>query len=163
MFDLVKIDEGRINQPEPVFLPVGSVAVVKGEALVIGSDLTGSGGADDTGKLVACGATDVPRYIAMADGAIGAIVPVCKVRETMLFEVPVSASPASLVIGDKVTIHSDALKVTATTTAGVATIVDKREAAASGDLVHVRFEIPDAVAAADAALATAIAGKADKV
>ena len=42
-------------------------------------------------------------------------------------------------IGDKVTLHTDGLQVTATTTSGVAEIVSKLSAAASGDQLVVKF------------------------
>ena len=57
----------------------------------------------------------------------------------MVFAVPVSAAPTSLKVGDKVTVNSDGVQVTATTTNGVATIVSLNGAKAAGDTIIVRF------------------------
>ena len=82
-----------------------------------------------------------PEYICAADVALsasGGIVPVVSVRSDMLFEVPLSASGESLVCGNKVTIGSDGLTVTATLTNGTAEIVGI-DGTASGDTVTVKF------------------------
>lgn len=132
MFNLIKIENGRMNVPEPEVLEVtASEAVVYGEALVLSS-----------GKLTKCGATTAPAFIAM--GAVSAAatnrkVAVCRVEKNQVYEVPVSATPTSLNVGDKVTLHTDGLQVTATTTNGVATIVDLNGATASGDKIIVRI------------------------
>jgi len=132
MFKLIKIQNARMNVPEPEFLEVtASEAVAMGEALVLSS-----------GKLTKCGATTKPTYIAMAAltaAASNRVIPVCRVESNQLYEVAVNATPTSLNVGDKVTLHTDGLVVTATTTSGVAEIADKNGAAASGDKLIVRF------------------------
>ena len=62
MFKLIKIENARMNVPEPVFHEVTEdEAVVMGEALVL-----------TDGKLTKCGATVKPEFIAMADCAADA-------------------------------------------------------------------------------------------
>ena len=57
-----------------------------------------------------------------------------------MYETPVvGEAPTSLKVGQKVTISGDGTGVTATTTDGVATIVDLLGAAAAGDFIQVRF------------------------
>ena len=57
----------------------------------------------------------------------------------MVFEVSVTAAPTSLKAGNAVTLSSDGLGVTATTTSGVAVIRDLVGAAAAGDKILVKF------------------------
>ena len=132
MFKLIKIENARMNVPEPVFHEVTEdEAVVMGEALV----LTG-------GKLTKCGATVKPEFIAMADceaGAAKRLIPAARVEPNQLYEVPVQAAPTSLVEGSKVTLHTDGLQVTATTTSGVVTVENLNGAAAAGDIIVVRI------------------------
>lgn len=132
MFNLKKIENARINVPEPEYIDVtADEAVELGEALVLSS-----------GKLTKCGATVTPEYIAM--GSVGAsdtkrVVAAARVTKDMVFEVPITAAPTSLVKGNKVTLHTDGLQVTATTTSGVVTVVDLNGATAAGDLIYVRI------------------------
>ena len=132
MFKLIKIENARMNVPEPVFHEVtASEAVVMGEALVLTS-----------GKLTKCGATAKPEFIAMADCAADAtnrLIPAARVEPNQLYEVPVQAAPRSLVEGSKVTLHTDGLQVTATTTSGVVTVESLNGAAAAGDVIVVRI------------------------
>nr|DAK85066.1 MAG TPA: hypothetical protein [Caudoviricetes sp.] len=132
MFRLIKIENARMNVPEPVFHEVtASEAVQLGEALVLTS-----------GKLTKCGATAKPEFIAMADCAADAakrLIPVARVEANQLYEVPVTAAPTSLVEGGKVTLHTDGMQVTATTTSGVVTVESLNGAAAAGDTIVVRI------------------------
>lgn len=132
MFKLLKIENARMNVPEPVFHEVtDNESVAMGEALVLAD-----------GKLTLCGATTTPEFIAMADCAATAekrVIPVARVEKNQLYEVPVMAAPTGLGAGSKVTLHTDGLQVTATTTAGVITIEDLNGAAAAGDTVIVRI------------------------
>ena len=132
MFRLIKIENARMNVPEPVFHEVtASKAVQLGEALVLTS-----------GKLTKCGATAKPEFIAMADCAADAakrLIPVARVEANQLYEVPVTAAPTSLVEGNKVTLHTDGMQVTATTTSGVVTVESLNGAAAAGDTIVVRI------------------------
>lgn len=132
MFKLIKIENARMNVPEPVFHEVtANEAVVMGEALVL-----------TNGKLTKCGATVKPEFIAMADCAAGAakrLIPAARVEPNQLYEVSVQAAPTSLVEGSKVTLHTDGLQVTATTTSGVVTVESLNGAAAAGDIIVVRI------------------------
>lgn len=132
MFNLIKIENARMNVPEPVFLDVtDGEAVEEGEALVLSG-----------GKLTKCGATKKPEFISMAILAADAEerrIAVCRVESNQVYEVPVSAAPTALVPGAKVTLHTDGLQVTATTADGVVTVVDVNGAAAAGDTILVRI------------------------
>lgn len=132
MFKLIKIENARMNVPEPVFHEVkASEAVQLGEALVLTS-----------GKLTKCGAMEKPEFIAMADCAADAakrLIPAARVEPNQLYEVPVQAAPTSLVEGSKVTLHTDGLQVTETTTSGVVTVESLNGAAAAGDIIVVRI------------------------
>ena len=132
MFKLIKIENARMNVPEPVFHEVTEdEAVVMGEALVL-----------TDGKLTKCGATVKPEFIAMADCAADAakrLIPAARVEPNQLYEVPVQAAPTSLVEGGKVTLHTDGLQVTATTTSGVVTVESLNGAAVAGDSIVVRI------------------------
>ena len=76
----------------------------------------------------------------------GTLIPVIPVDCHIIFGVPAQAAMTSVNLGDKVTLHTDGLQVTATKTAGVAQIVD-REGTAVGDIQYVRFsEIQPAAA-----------------
>ncbi len=132
MFKLLKIENARMNVPEPVFHEATAA-----EAISIGEALVLSGG-----KLTKCAATTKPEFIAM--GQVGANdanrkVAVCRVESNQVYEVPVTAAPTSLKIGDKVTLHTDGLQVTATTTSGVVTVESLNGATVAGDTIVVRI------------------------
>lgn len=132
MFKLLKIENARENVPSPVFLDVtASEAVEMGEALVLSG-----------GTLTKCEATVAPTHIAMAALAADAAkrtIPVARVASNQIYEVPVSAAPTSLKVGDKVTLHTDGLQVTATTTSGVVTVENLNGATTAGDKIIVRI------------------------
>ena len=133
MIRLVKIINGRTNVGEPEKKTVtASETYSYGEALKISS-----------GALTKCAATDSPLYISAEDyiaPATGARkISVFPVSSDMIFETKVTASPSSLKLGDKVTLGTDAMSVTATTTSGVATIVDFLGATAANDKILVKF------------------------
>lgn len=132
MFKLIKIENARMNVPEPVFHDVtDDEEIVIGEALVLAS-----------GKLTKCGATTAPEFIAMAGCASDAekrTIPVARIEKNQVYEVPITAAPTGLTAGSKVTLHTDGLQVTATTTAGVVTVENLNGAAAVGDKIIVRI------------------------
>lgn len=132
MFRLLKIENARMNVPEPEYLDVTDAeAVDEGEALVLTS-----------GKLTKCGATAAPQYIAMGvktAADTSRTLPVCRVEKNQVYAVPVTAAPSALVAGSKVTLHTDGLQVTATTTSGVVTVVDLNGATTAGDEIIVRI------------------------
>lgn len=103
---------------------------VLGEALVLSS-----------GKATKCGATTKPEFIcANKDftAASGDKVVVQVIEEDMEFKTTFSATATSIVPGNKVTLHTDGAQVTATTSSGVAEVVDMR-GTASGSEVIVKF------------------------
>ena len=132
MFNLIRIENARMNVPEPVYHEAkAGEAIVTGEALVLSS-----------GVLTKCGATVAPQFIAIGSVDAGATVrkvACCRVESNQLYEVPVTAAPTSLKVGDKVTINSDGLQVTATTTDGVVTVESLNGAVAKGDTIVVRI------------------------
>lgn len=71
------------------------------------------------GKVTKCGATVKPDYIAQGPADSRGLVPCAKVLTTTIFEVPAQADQSALSAGSKVTLHTDGLQVTATTTSGV--------------------------------------------
>jgi len=99
-----------------------------GEALVLSS-----------GALTKCGATAKPQYIAMSATADSngklAVIPVLV---TTHFETTSTATIAATLIGSAVTLHTDGLTVTATTTDGVFTI-DETDGATTNSTVVGHF------------------------
>ena len=113
--------------PPAEYLPAtAEETYIVGEALKLNS-----------GTLTKAGATDIPTFICAGQpGEQG--VPVYRVQKTQTYDTTHSAAGTSLKIGDKVTLHTDGLQVTATTTSGVAEIVSL-DGTAVGDTVTVRF------------------------
>lgn len=121
------------GRPVPVleYFPVTNTTAYKvGDALVLTS-----------GTLALCGATAVPRFIAMETktGVTGETLAVMTVNEDIEFETTFAADASSNAIGTLVTIHSDSAQVTATATSGVFTITKKLGSGASGTGVRGYF------------------------
>jgi len=77
------------------------------------------------------------KYVAPASGMKEiAVIPL---NGGQIYKTTFAADASSVTDGSKVTIHSDAAQVTATTTSGVATIVKKLGTGASGTEVLVKF------------------------
>ena len=127
MFGLKKIVGGRINVPEPEE-HIAGVDITPGMALTLSA-----------GKLTKCTGAVTPTHISIGSAASGKKVACFAVAHDQVFEVPVSAAPSALTEGSKITIATDALRVTATTTDGVATIISKNGASAVGDRMLVKF------------------------
>lgn len=90
-------------------------------------------------KAALVGATAAPTYICVGAVDNGA-VPAIRVQKGHVYGAPLSAAGTALNVGDKVTIDADAIRVTATTTSGIAEIVGfSTSLKASGDLVYIRF------------------------
>lgn len=127
-FTLARMDVGQT--PPIEYLPVtASETITLGEALVLSS-----------GKLTKCGATARPGFVAVGPAKDGE-APVIRVQDYMEFETALAVAPAdsaSVGVGDKVTLHTDGLQVTATKTSGVAAVTFIAGQAV-GDLVRVRF------------------------
>ena len=90
-----------------------------------------------SGTLTKASGTDVPEFVALASGN-STIIPVKRIYEDEVYQAPLSASGTSLNVGDKVTIGSDGLTATATTTSGVFMITEML-GTASGDLINGMF------------------------
>lgn len=132
MFSLYRNQNGE-NFEKHTSLPTTASEVYKcGEALVISN-----------GAVTKCGATVKPTHIAGCDYAAPATgqqpIPCVIIQSSYELITTVNADPSALKIGDKVTLHTDGLQVTATTASGVAEIVNKLSAKASGDQLVVKF------------------------
>lgn len=66
-------------------------------------------------------------------------IPVYRIQPTMIFRVKSYANNSATAIGALVTLHTDRLQVTATTTNGVAEIVDLLGDGTAGSEIQVRF------------------------
>ena len=107
-------------------------------AYKVGQALTVIGGV----AALASGTTK-PEYICMAEktGVDGGLVPAIAVLPGEIYEAALSADGAALNVGDKVTIAADGIRVTATTTSGVAKIVGfPAGTKAVGDPVLIKFD-----------------------
>lgn len=126
---------GSIGEVPPCeYHPCGAITPKKGMALY-----------QSGGNFAVATGTTKPTYIAMVEkGAAvtaGEIIPVMRVTPENIFETTISADGTSLHVGDKVTLHaSNGMQVTATTTSGVAEIVEFPDGVqTSGARVRVRF------------------------
>lgn len=137
MFNLRKIVNGRMNVPEPEYLPTtASEEYTSGEALVLSN-----------GKLTKASGTTKPTHIAMKTYAAPATdnedLPVMRIEKNMVFAAPVTFSETAkeIVLGTKLTVATDGLGVTDVTTSGVATVVDTLSVGTTdGEEIHVIFE-----------------------
>jgi len=130
MFEPYKTN-GRPTAAE-MYAVTSAEAVAVGEALVLSS-----------GKLTKCGATATPDFIALepctaAEATAGKAIAVTRVSKDVIYETVLTAAYSAIAAGAKVTLASSGLGITATTTSGVAEIVDW-DGKASGDKVRVRF------------------------
>lgn len=111
MFDLVRNLDGSSN-PIEFYLLTDNEGTTMGEALV-----------QTNGRLTKCGATATPEFIALraqtAEATSKTLLPVIRVTETDEFATTATATVASTLVGQKVTIDTSGDKVTATTTSGV--------------------------------------------
>ncbi len=120
------------NSPTTIVLPTTASETYKvGELLKLAS-----------GKLTKASGTDTPAFVSQADYVAPAAgnkgIQVTQINHDQWWIAPLQASGASLKVGDKVTVHTDGLQVTATTTNGVAEIIEI-DGTAVGDTVKVRF------------------------
>jgi len=132
MFDFVK-SQIAPNAPDMIWKPTTTSETFKvGETLKLSS----------AGKLTKASGTDVPAFVSLAEYVAPASnakdIPVVEINAGQIYRVPLQATGSSLKVGDKVTIHTDGLQVTATTTSGVAEIV-KINGTAVGDTVEVHL------------------------
>lgn len=113
------------------YLPCSAIAPKVGMAL------TQSGG-----NLALASGTTAPTYISMTERenacTAGDLIPVVRVQKDTVYETELSAAGTSLKVGQKVTLATDGLRVTATTTEGVAELVEIIGTEIGGK-VRVRF------------------------
>lgn len=127
----MKIFKRNVTAIEPM------LEMEAGEEIAVGTVLK-----VNAGKVVKTTGTTAPVYYAMGKSHDGK-VNVVQVLKDMEFEAEVVAAEGAnnLVVGNKVTIGTDGLTVTATTTSGVAEIVALPDGTlpATGGRVIVRF------------------------
>ncbi len=124
------------GQPRPwEYLPCSAITPKVGMALT-----------QSSGNLAIATGTTKPTYISMVDKdaacTAGDIIPVIRVDSGIIFETTNSASFSGMNRGAKVTLHaSNGMQVTATTSSGVAEVIDFDDVAAAGTggKVLVRF------------------------
>lgn len=111
------------------------VPVTAGENYAIGEALVITGG-----KATKCGAAIKPTHMCIRDQKADSEedILIYPISSTMVFETVMTADPAALTVGSKVTLSGDGLGITATTTSGVCEIVDFRDKV-SGGFALVKF------------------------
>lgn len=127
-FMLVTMDVGLTPPIEYMPATANEVYTV-GEALKVAS-----------GKVTKCSGTNAPAFVCVGPAKDGN-VPCVRVQKYMLFYTTLSAAPGegvTLIPGNKLTIATDGMEVTATTTSGVAEVV-AIEGQTVGSGVQVRF------------------------
>ena len=128
-FLIHSVDDNRVLGLE--YLPCSAITPKVGMALI-----------QTAGNLALASGTTAPTYISMCERkeacTAGDLIPVVRVQKDIIFGVPAQTAMTSVKLGDKVTIHTDGLQVTATTTSGVAEVVGMEDTAA-GSTVLVRF------------------------
>lgn len=132
----MKINKRNITSSEPLKM----LPVTDSEALVIGEALKLA-----TGKLTKAGGTDTPEFIAMSSVSAGTgneaqVIQIEKDMEFLTTLYSATTAAGTIVIGDKVTLHTDGIQATFTTASGVAEIVAFPEGTKyNGDEVVVKF------------------------
>lgn len=128
-FMIHSVDDNRVLGLE--YLPCSAITPKVGMALV-----------QTSGNLSIASGTTAPTYISMCERdtacKAGELIPVVRVQKDIIFGVPAQAAMTSVKLGDKVTIYTDGLQVTATTASGVAEVVGM-DGTAAGSTVLVRF------------------------
>lgn len=135
-FKIYSTDDNRV--PGIEYLPASAITPKVGMAL---TQTTGQL-TQTTGQLALATGATAPTYISMCekDGkcTAGDIIPVIRVGKDMILETTFAAAATSIKLGDKVTLHTDGLQVTDTTTNGVAEVV-YMDGTAIGSMCRVRF------------------------
>ena len=96
------------------------------------------------GKLVKATGTTIPEYICACNYVAPATgnedIAVYLIAPGMEWDTTFAADASAVAEGSKVTIHTDASQVTATTTSGIVKILKKYGTGASGTAVRVTFD-----------------------
>lgn len=121
------------SYPGLEYLPSGNGTEYKiGQCLKIASGVAALG-------------ADEPEYICFGErtGKTGDLIPAIRILAGETYAAPLSQAGTALKIGDKVSIASDGIRLTATT-GGIAEIIGFATASkAAGDLVYVKFRKED--------------------
>ena len=127
MFGLHKMDKG--NTPIRKQMPASSGTFHVGEVAVISS-----------GRIAKASDTTVPTYVIVEDGTktTADTITVEPIYKDQLYKTTLSTA-GSLAVGVKYTIADNSAQVTATSTSGVATVVETL-GSTSGSVVFVKFE-----------------------
>lgn len=103
------------NTPPIVYMqPTDSETYQVGEALKLAS-----------GKVTLCSGAVAPSHVCVGPIDDNGVVPCVEVQKYMEFETTLGVAPAdsaTVGVGDKVTLHTDGMQVTATKTGGVAEV-----------------------------------------
>lgn len=116
--------------------PIEYKTATAGESYAVGEALKQSGG-----KVTLCSGTTKPEYICVGPANDAGEVPCVAVQDYMEFQTTLAVAPAdsaTIGVGDKVTIHTDGMQVTATKTSGVAQLV-RVDGQTVGSVVIVKF------------------------
>ena len=112
-FLIHSVDDNRVLGLE--YLPCSAITPKVGMALV-----------QTSGNLALASGTTAPTYISMCERdtacTAGELIPVVRVQKDIIFGVPAQAAMTSVKLGDKVTVHTDGLQVTATVASGGAEV-----------------------------------------
>lgn len=127
-FLLHSMDNGHV--PSFEYLPGEGLVPKAGMPLVL-----------TDGRLAAATGSTMPEYISMAEGdspcEAGAMVPVIKINENMIFETTAAESLASIKVGDRVALSENGTQLTAAK-GGPAQVLYIEDQAIGGG-VRVRF------------------------
>jgi len=103
------------NTPPIVYMqPTDGESYQVGEALKLAS-----------GKVTLCSGAVAPSHVCVGPVDDNGVVPCVEVQKYMEFETTLGVAPtdsATVGVGDKVTLHTDGMQVTATKTGGVAEV-----------------------------------------
>lgn len=129
MFALFKKNNATIPVVKEIPAAAGTYSV--GDTLALNA----------AGLVAQVAGTNVPEFVCASKGTVasGVAIAVNPIYEDMEFKTVFSADGTALKAGAKVTISTTFDSVTATTTSGVAEIVEKLGSGASGTEVIVKF------------------------
>lgn len=122
---------GDNRVPQNHRAPCGAITPKVGMAMVLSG-----------GNLAMATGTTRPTHISMREQdtpcTAGDMIYTIRAESDIIFETTFAAAASAIKVGDKVTIHTDGLQVTATKDGGVAEVVHIFDSAVGGK-VHVRF------------------------
>ena len=133
-FKLEKNMSGANFEKYEVWPTTASETYTLGEVLTLASGkLTAAGDDTDGTQKFICGTS----YVAPSSGNLP--IPVYRITPSMIFRVKSYANNSSTALGTLVTLHTDELQVTATSTKGCFEIIDLLGSGAAGTEVLGRF------------------------